>query len=58
MMYDSVWTLAKALDTLGTMRPLNVEPVNCAETRRDTPAKKSADEILNKLIDVRSIRLD
>ena len=55
MMYDSVWTLAKALDQLGTMKPINVERVNCAETRQNTLAKKSADEILQKLIEVSQV---
>ena len=53
MMYDAVWTLAKALDELGTMRPLLIERINCEQGRNtNSPAKKSADEVLKKVLEV------
>ena len=52
MMYDAVWTLAKSLDELSTMKELKVERVNCEQGRRNTPGKRSADEVLKKLLEV------
>lgn len=59
-MYDAIWTLAKALDELMTMKELKVEGVDCGTGRRNGPGKRSADEVLKKLLEVRvdySIRL-
>ena len=55
MIYDAVWAMAKAIDELGTMKQINVEPVSCkdgAQKRQNSLGKKSADEILKKLLDV------
>ena len=55
MIYDAVWAMAKAIDYLGTMKPINVEPVGCtdgAQKRQNSLGKKTADEILKKLLDV------
>ena len=55
MIYDAVWAMAKAIDYLGTMKPINVEPVSCtdgAQKRQNSLGKKTADEILKKLLDV------
>ena len=53
MMYDAIWTLAKALDELMTMKELKVEGVDCGTGRRNGPGKRSADEVLKKLLEVR-----
>ena len=54
MLYDAVWTLAKSLDELGTMKPLNMEPVRCERGRgENSPGKRTAVELKNKLLDVR-----
>ena len=52
-MYDAIWTLAKALDELMTMKELKVEGVDCGTGRRNGPGKRSADEVLKKLLEVR-----
>ena len=53
MMYDAVWTLGKAIDELGTMRPVNVERVNCEQGRdANSPGKKTADEVLKQVLEV------
>ena len=57
MIYDAVWAMAKAIDELGTMKQINVEPVSCkdgAQKRQNSLGKKSADEILKRLLDVSS----
>ena len=52
-MFDAIWTLAKALDELMTMKELKVEGVDCGTGRRNGPGKRSADEVLKKLLEVR-----
>ena len=53
MLYDAVWALAKGLDELGTMKPLNIEPVRCQAGRENTPGKRSAEEVKKTLLGVR-----
>ena len=53
MLYDAVWALGKGLDELSTMKPITIESVNCERGRQNSPGKRSAEEVLKKMLEVR-----
>ena len=57
MIYDAVWALAKGLDDIGTMKKLTVASVDCVQGRQNNEGKRSAEEVLKKMLEVRIRRI-